>query len=219
MYFSGHLLDDYKDDIERMKNDAVSAILAAFEPGETAPLYKEKDKVTVCGMITAKTVKNTRTGAKMAFLTLEDRTAEMEVIVFPKQLEGYADVLLADTAVRIRGTVTEREDDGVKLLLSEAELLFSNAKLKEKTDASVNDAGDDKKTGACLYLRVPSLSSPVTKEALEMVRFAPGDVSVLFYDSSTGKTVAPKNTKTNPSSMMLGALRALLGDANVVLRM
>lgn len=219
MYFSGHLLDEYKDHMEREKYDRISEILSAFESGVDAPPYKEKDSVTLCGMITAKTVKNTRNGAKMAFLTLEDRTAEMEVIVFPKQLEGYADILLNDTAVRVRGTLTEREDEGVKLILSEAELLLSNAKLKETATVSSMASGSRQAKGACLYLRVPSLSDPRTKEALEMVRFAPGEVDVLFYDASSGKTVAPKNTKTNPTSMMLGALRALLGDANVVLRM
>ena len=218
MYFSGHLLDDYKDDIESVKFDGISDILAAFEPGESAPSYKEKDKVTVCGMITAKTVKNTRNGAKMAFLTLEDRTAEMEVIVFPKQFEGYADILLGDTAVRVRGTLSEREDEGVKLILSEAELLLSNAKFKASATAGAEPPKAAPQKGACLYLRVPSLSDPKTREALEMVRFSKGDVEVLFYDASSGKTVAPKDTKTNPTSMMLGALRALLGDANVVLR-
>ena len=218
MYFSGHLLDDYKYDIESVKFDGISDILAAFEPGESVPSYKEKDKVTVCGMITAKTVKNTRNGAKMAFLTLEDRTAEMEVIVFPKQLEGYADILLGDTAVRVRGTLSEREDEGVKLILSEAELLLSNAKFKASATAGAEPPKAAPQKGACLYLRVPSLSDPKTREALEMVRFSRGDVEVLFYDASSGKTVAPKDTKTNPTSMMLGALRALLGDANVVLR-
>ncbi len=218
MYFSGHLLDDYKDDIESVKFDGISDILAAFEPGESAPSYKEKDKVTVCGMITAKTVKNTRNGAKMAFLTLEDRTAEMEVIVFPKQFEGYADILLGDTAVRVCGTLSEREDEGVKLILSEAELLLSNAKFKASVAAGTESQKAEPQKGACLYLRVPSLSDPKTREALEMVRFSKGDVEVLFYDASSGKTVAPKDTKTNPTSMMLGALRALLGDANVVLR-
>ena len=66
----------------------------------------------------------------MAFLTLEDRYAEIEVIVFPKQLDGYADVLLNDTAVRIKGTLAEREEDGVKLLLSSAEPLFTRDKAK-----------------------------------------------------------------------------------------
>ncbi|MBR7162320.1 MAG: DNA polymerase III subunit alpha, partial [Clostridia bacterium] len=59
MYFSGHLLDDYKEDIEREACDGISEILSAFEEGEAAPAYKERDKVTVCGMITSKTVKNT----------------------------------------------------------------------------------------------------------------------------------------------------------------
>lgn len=216
MYFSGHLLDDYKDDIAGEPCDGISEILSSFEESESSPPYKEKDKVTVCGMITSKTVKNTRTGAQMAFLTLEDRYAEIEVIVFPKQLEGYADVLLNDTAVRIRGTLSEREEDGVKLLLSSAEPLVTNAKCKEKKTPS--DPHPTKNDGSCLYLRVSSLSAAETKEALEIVRFSPGEVPVVFYDTATGKTVAPKNTKTNPTSMMLGALRALLGEANVVLR-
>ena len=137
--------------------------------------------------------------------------------VFPKQLDGYADILLCDTAVRIRGTLTEREEEGAKILLSTAELLLNNAKLKEG-DARPPSVASVQKQGSCLYLRVPSLTAPETREALEMVRFSPGDVTVLFYDASTGKTVAPKNTRTNPTSLMLGALRALLGDANVVLR-
>ncbi|MBE6655373.1 MAG: DNA polymerase III subunit alpha [Ruminococcaceae bacterium] len=219
MYFSGHLLDDYKDDIAREACDGIRDILSSFEEGGEFPAYKEKDKVTVCGMITAKTVKNTRNGAQMAFLTLEDRYAEIEIIVFPKQLEGYHDILLSDTAVRIRGTLSEREEDGVKLLLSSAEPLISNAKLLQEGQAVREEKKKDKGKESCLYLRVPSLSAPETKEALEMVRFSPGDVSVLFYDASTGKTVAPKDTRTSPTSVMLGALRALLGDENVVLRM
>ena len=80
-------------------------------------------------------------------------------------------------------------------------------------------ASMEQKGAGCLYLRVSSLSSPETKEALEMLRFSPGEVAVLFYDASTGKKVAPKNTKTNPTTLLLGALRALLGDENVVLRL
>jgi DNA polymerase-3 subunit alpha len=168
-------------------------------------------------MITAKTVKNTRNGAQMAFLTLEDRYAEIEVIVFPKQLEAFGSVLLTDTAVRIKGTLADREDEGVKILLSEAQLLSTNADLQapktKSTDASFPPA-----SSARLYLRVPSLDDPLTKEALEILNFAKGEVTVLLYDQKTGKTVSPKNTRTTASELLLGALRALLGEANVVYR-
>ena len=96
--------------------------------------------------------------------------------------------------------------------------LFTNAKLRERDESPTQPSRKNTALEACLYLRVSSLSAPETKEALEIVRFSPGEIPVLFYDASTGKTVAPKNTKTNPTSLMLGALRALLGEANVVLR-
>ncbi len=219
MYFSGHLLDDYKTDIESERSDGISEILEAFAEGEGNGTYAERDKVTVCGMITAKTVKNTRNGAQMAFLTVEDRYAEIEVIVFPKQLESFADILIADTAVRVRGTVSEREEEGAKILLSSVELLRTNAQMRDRSKsrpAAAAQASD--KNSSCLYLRVPSLDAPATKEALEILRFSPGGVNVLFYDESTKRTVAPKNTQVTPSELVLGALRALLGAENVVLR-
>ena len=212
LYFSGHLLDDYSEDIAKKRCDSVSDLLDSFsDASEGNPAYHEKDKVTVCGMITGKTVKNTRNGAQMAFLTLEDRYAEIEVIVFPKQLESYASVLLPDTAVRVRGTLTEREEEGVKVILSFAELLEPNGKKSKATETKT-------RSDACLYLRVPSLAAKETSEALEMVRFSKGAVPVVFYDASTGKTHRPKNTGVTPSELLLGALRALLGEANVVLR-
>ena len=217
MYFSGHLLDDYAEDIAREKNDSIADLLAAFAEGVETPAYREKDKVAVCGMVTAKTVKNTRNNAKMAFLTIEDRYAEIEVIVFPKQLEAYADILLSDTALRVCGTLTEREDEGVKILLSSAELLKTNAQLADEASHSTEKKGVSK-TAPCLYLRVSSLRSPEVKEAMDILRFSPGEVSVVFYDTESKKTVAPRDVKTSAGALVLGALRALLGESNVVLR-
>ena len=209
MYFSGHLLDGYSEDIESGKHDEIMDILAAFEPDAEKPRYRERDSVVLCGMLTAKTVKNTRNGAGMAFLTLEDRYAELEIIVFPKQYEKFQAALTVDTAVRIRGTVTEREDEGVKVIASEILPLRANG---EKPQSVPDKDADSKK----LYLRVSALDAPETKEALEILRFSKGDTRVLFYDSSTKKYVAPKGVSTSVNDLMLGALRALLGAANVI---
>ena len=110
-----------------------------------------------------------------------------------------------------------REDEGVKLILSSAELLKSNAQMRtamaEPTEKKTAAAAS-----ACLYLRVSALDSPVTKEALAILRFSKGDVPVLLYESTSGKKVSPKNVKIAPSDRLLGALRALLGEENVVFR-
>ena len=206
MYFSGHLLDGYKRDIESEKHDEISDILLAFEEDAQSPSYREKSEVTLCGIITQKTAKNTKNGAVMAFLTLEDRYAELEVIVFPKQYEKYQGYLQADTAVRIKGTLTVREDDGVKVLASEVSLLRAD------TERCASSSPSPKK----LYLRVPSVNAPEAREALSILRLAKGDGVVLFYESETKKYVAPKEMRIAVSEKLLGALRALLGADNVI---
>ena len=40
-------------------------------------------------MVTSRVNKQTRTGAPMAFVTIEDRLGEMELVIFPKILEKY----------------------------------------------------------------------------------------------------------------------------------
>ena len=126
------LPDDYQKDIESKKHVEISDVLASFEEENDGRRFGDRDTVTVCGMITAKTVKNTRTGAPMAFITVEDRYAEMEIVVFPKQYAAYADVLLTDTAVSVTGNLSEREDEPVKLIASNVAPLRTNRPVEEQ---------------------------------------------------------------------------------------
>ncbi len=206
MYFSGHLLDEYAVDIASGKHDEIGDILAAFEEG-AEPTYTDRSRVTICGMITAKTVKTTKAGAQMAILRVEDRYAEIEVLVFPKQYEASAGAIREETAVRVVGTVSERDDDAVRIhALSVSELRAGGT--AEKTVESA--------VGKTLYLRVPSLKAPVVQEVLAILKLSRGTEKVLFYDTSVGKYVAAKGVLVDPKDMTLGALRALLGAENVV---
>jgi DNA polymerase-3 subunit alpha len=207
MYFSGHLLDGYSMDIASEKHDEIADILSAFEHEAQAPAYKERDTAVLCGMLTAKTVKNTKAGDAMAFLTLEDRYAEMEIIVFPRQYEKLQDVLLTDTAVRVCGQLTEREDEGVKLIASSIVPLRSNIEM------SAREAGAHEKK---LYLRVSRVDSPAAREALDIIKLSRGEAKVLFYETETQKYIAPKGISAEPGELLLGALRALLGAENVI---
>jgi len=206
MYFSGHLLDGYRKDIESTKCDEIRDILTSFAEDADKPRYQEREKVVLCGMITAKTVKNTKSGGAMAFLTLEDRYAEMEVIVFPKQYEKFQADLSVDLAVRVCGTLSEREDDGVKVIASSIVPL--------KSDTEVSAETKEKK----LYLRVESLRSSVANEALQILKFSRGETKVLFYEKETGKYVAPVGVLTEANELTLAALRALLGAPNVIFK-
>jgi DNA polymerase-3 subunit alpha len=70
------------------------------------------NQVVIGGMITrirynlTKTGKNA--GSKMAVFVLEDLQSEVEVVLFPNTLKKYADIVLADTVVFVRGNIDDR---------------------------------------------------------------------------------------------------------------
>ena len=53
-------------------------------------------KAVIGGLVTGKTVKTTRTGQLMAFITLEDLMGSVEVIVFPRDYEANRDLLTGE---------------------------------------------------------------------------------------------------------------------------
>jgi len=118
IYFSGHILDGYSQEIARSRSISIGKILEADEVnGETVYSFPDGGKATVVGIITAKVGKNTKSGDTMAFLTLEDKTGEMEIIAFPKVLLRHEDLLVCDSVVEVVGTVSLKEDEKPKLLI------------------------------------------------------------------------------------------------------
>ncbi len=126
LYLSGHLLDEYARHIDSLNPAPIGEILDAFDSPESGR-FKEKDNVTVAGLITKRSLKQTKNGDSMAFLTLEDRYAEIEVIVFPKLLEKFSELLAVDSAVSVMGELSQRDDEPPKLLLRDAGQLYSDA--------------------------------------------------------------------------------------------
>ena len=125
MYFSGHILNDYADHIASLGADSIAEIYTALEE-ESGARYKDRQTVTIAGMITKKTVKNTRNGDNMAFVLIEDKSAEIEAVVFAKQYEKFADLLLPETPVVIRGTISVKDEDKANILLNDCKPLLSN---------------------------------------------------------------------------------------------
>ena len=52
----------------------------------------------------------------MAFVTVEDSTASIEILFFPKVLERVGHLLVFDSVIAVSGTLSAREDEEVKLL-------------------------------------------------------------------------------------------------------
>ena len=69
-------------------------------------------KATVGGLVSTVRTIVTKSGTKMAFVKLEDKTGEGEVIVFPNLYEQVGAKLVQDAVIRASGKVSARDRDG-----------------------------------------------------------------------------------------------------------
>ena len=217
MYFSGHLIDSYSDMLDTLKPESMAALAECEESDNKKP-------ARVAGIVSGITAKNTRKNEKMIFLRLEDRYGEIEALVFPRQYAQYAHLLRLDAALYIEGNLSVREDEPPKILVSQVRSLLENGRFVKEVSAekpSVRTAPTARpekvaqKPITKLYLRVPDLSCDGYRKALQTTQRIRGSVRVIFYDASAS-SYAQTDCYTDASPTILGELRALLGEENVV---
>ncbi|MED4584831.1 DNA polymerase III subunit alpha [Brevibacillus choshinensis] len=107
VYISGHPLDQFAHLANRAEITAIASL------GE---LPRDKT-VKVFGMITEERRIQTKKGDAMAFITMEDKTAQVELVVFPQVYAKHAELLTKESMVVAEARI-DHQDDLVKLLAS-----------------------------------------------------------------------------------------------------
>jgi DNA polymerase-3 subunit alpha len=152
MYFSGHMIDDYSNNVEKINPDRISDILSAFSDGaDSESKYTDRASVRIVGIITDKRTKITKNGDTMAFLTIDDSYGEIEVIVFAKRYSSFAELLYSDNAIFVEGTVSVEDDDSPRILLNSAQELVSNSEYTRT--AEIKEAAEKR-----LFIKIDSVS-------------------------------------------------------------
>ena len=117
LYVSAHPLDNYD---------------AYFEE-QTVPLMQitpeyDGKQVIVGGLISTIRTIVTKSGSKMAFVGIEDKTGEAEIIVFPGLYEKHGSDLILDAVLRVTGKINAHDRDGnmgsdAKIIADEIEFI------------------------------------------------------------------------------------------------
>ncbi|MBQ3583221.1 MAG: DNA polymerase III subunit alpha [Lachnospiraceae bacterium] len=118
VYVSGHPLEEYEEKW-RKNVKAFSKDFVVDEEGNT--VVTDNDYTVIGGMVENITIKNTRTGKTMAFITIEDLYGTVEVLVFPNVLERYRYMIRNDAKLFIRGRVTVSDEEQAKLICDKIE--------------------------------------------------------------------------------------------------
>jgi DNA polymerase-3 subunit alpha len=114
IYLSGHPLDAYLQKMAKNTTGNAADFMREEDSGEIT--VKEGQQVVVGGMIAACQVKFTKTNKQMAFVTLEDLTGSVEVIVFPRQFELYRQFLTEDAKVFVVGKASVEDEQNGKII-------------------------------------------------------------------------------------------------------
>lgn len=216
MYFSGHPSDEYSAVAERLGAVPIGELLKSEDDDErNESKYSDGDKVTVAGTVTGRTNKQTRTGVPMAFITLEDRYGEIEIIIFPKVLEKYRALLTEGVAIAVFGTVSESEDANTKVIAETITSLLSAGSDVKMSETPKAAESDKPKT---LYLRLPALNGVLFDRIKAVLDIFIGSTPVMLYGSSEKKYIKRVGAGADIQPNMLVLLKKLLGEENVVIK-
>jgi DNA polymerase-3 subunit alpha len=91
-----------------------SAVIKRFATCDAAGLAERADKeeVSLCGIVAGLKELATKKGDRMAFVTLEDLSGFVELVIFPEVYMGAVDLLKSDEPLLVRGIVDAAEDAG-----------------------------------------------------------------------------------------------------------
>ena len=196
IYISGHPLQAYEA-LWRANVTAVTADFAVDEETEKAAVA-DGVRVTVGGMITNRSVKATKNGQMMAYVTLEDLVGSVEVLVFPRDYEKYRNILEDDAKVFIQGR-TSIGDDPMGKLICERVIPFDS--LPRQLWLKFADKAD-------YDARIAAVT--------ECLKESDGTDGVTIYlAKERARKVLPPNMSVSCDSGLLSQLYQLLGENNV----
>jgi DNA polymerase-3 subunit alpha len=169
LYLSAHPLDKYD---KYFSEQTVG--LATLNPSHDGL------EATVGGVINSVRVIQTKNGQKMAFVKIEDKTGESEVVVFPSLYEQFAGSLVIDNVIKCLGRVSGKDKNGAvdtePKILAESILVVADTELDSYNPTGVEmtigqskmakprarraAAGDDKPSAPRARTEVPPPSPP-----------------------------------------------------------
>lgn len=210
LYVSAHPLAAYNVPLRKLGCVTVGEVLGAYDMPTEA--LQDNALVKIGCVLAAKKLKITRKNDTMAFIQIEDATGSMEMVVFPQVLDKLGRVLNEGELVVVTGRLSYREDEPAKLICESAAAMAELIAPQEQTEAN----GKTKRVG--LYLKIPTIDSPVFDEIKSLLGLFTGStpVYVYFVDTAT-LTLAPKELWVKPNPALIGELKAMIGDKMVAM--
>lgn len=195
VYISGHPLEEYE---EKWRKNVKSFTKDFITDEEGNTIVKDNTNTIVGGMIDSITLKTTRTGKTMAFITLEDLYGVMEILIFPNVLERYRYMIRENEKVFISGKVSVGDDEQGKLICNR---IISFDRVPRELWIQFKDKNE--------YMNNES-------ELMNLIRESDGnDTLIVYCKAEKVRKVFPANMRINANKELISIMMDKYGDGNV----
>ena len=206
IYLSGHPMDDYRYLLKGTHVVPIGQLM-----GEEST-YQDEQIVSIAGVVQSIKMKTTRNNSMMAYVTLEDDTASIEMLAFSNVLSQYGNYIRENLPVVIVGRLSMRDDKEPQIVINRAcpmsDYTEQNRLMEEMSGPAVQ------KTGT-LYLRLPSEEGTLFQKIRAILGMFPGDSQVVVYFADTKQR---RGSRCSLDSRMIPELERVLGKENVVIK-
>ncbi len=95
LYLTGHPIERYLPELEQF----ITSRIVDIKP-------TRNQSIIIAGLIVAMSTRNSKRGGKLAFVTLDDRSGRIELVVFPEDYERHRELLVKDRLLIVEGDVS-----------------------------------------------------------------------------------------------------------------
>ncbi|MBA6391440.1 DNA polymerase III subunit alpha [Colwellia sp. BRX10-3] len=199
LYLTGHPINRYLSEIKRY----ATGRLVSLQP-------TNKDKTTVAvGLVLAVRVLVNKRGRRWALVTLDDKSARMDIRLFPDDYDRFAELLISDAILVCSGQVSFDDYSG-------------GITMTARDIMTIADARENYVTSLDLQIDKNQLSGQFIEQFTQVLTpYKDGICPIrVFYqrDEAQGMLELGVQWRVSPSDMLLYDLKTLLGEEQVELK-
>ncbi len=214
LFLSGHPMFAYTEKADKLGCAQIGTIV-----NDEDSSFSDGEHIRVMGIITSVKKKITKNDTTMAYVTVEDTTGSIEMLVFPKIYLTFSHMLREGIVYVFDGRVSLREDEEPKIICDVIDYPDSVSSSFNKVDNFKAPKKQPSKKKKGLFLRFDSEDDERIKKASEYLDIFDGNFPVYFYYNDTKKYfLLPREKFISENEPLIRELKKLLGDENVASR-
>ena len=208
LYLSGHPMADYRALARQAGAVPIHTILEDFSAEDGPVRFADGQSITIAGIVTASRTRTTRNNALMAYVTVEDEAASIELLCFSRTIERCGSYMQVNSPVLVQGKLSVRDEKPPQIMCDGVYPLKEGLPPRRENRRPAQE-------NATIYLRVPGMDSPAFQHIKLVMTMFEGDTPLKIRLADSGKLLGAK-CLNHPAFVQ--ECREWLGPENVVVK-